>query len=748
MIGKIVIKGLATYSPTVAEEMVDLKKINFVYGSNGTGKTTISRVIANCASYENCSLDWRGGLPIDTFVYNRDFVDQNFNQPGELKGIFTLGEKDKGILDKIDVAKSDLEQINAKVIQLKATLKGENGDGGKVADLENNEKSFVEKCWNLKKKHDEKLKGAFVGVRGDSTRFKEKLIEESISNTSTAIPLADIERKAETIFGEAPQEIPVFMVPNTTDILAHESNSILKKNIIGKADVDIAALIKKLGNSDWVKQGRGFYNPEEPICPFCQQNTMPSLEKSLNAYFDESFIEDTATIEKLHTDYKAESDRIRQDVQTILETPSKFIDVEQLQSTISIFDSKIQVNIQRIEEKRRESSKSIELDSLSNILDKVKKYIETANSEAQSHNTAVSNIKIERIALTGQVWRYLLDHEIKGDLVTFIKKKAEIKREIENFETQIKENTKGRQTKDQEIKDLEKDTTSIQPTIDEINKCLNSFGFDSFNLAKSDQGQYYKIQRPDGSDAEESLSEGERSFITFLYFYHLIKGSHTESGTKKDCVVVFDDPVSSMGSDILFIVSSLIRSLFKEVRDNNGTIKQVFILTHNLFFYKEISFTSTPSNKGRKDEIFWTVRKVSGMSKIKRYGINPIKTSYELLWSELKNDDRDKLTIQNTMRRILEYYYKILGNVDLRDLPLKFEGGEQKHCQSLLSWMNAGSHILDEPLYFSTDDSTINSYLKVFKQIFEKTGHIAHYDMMMEENDTAVDAKISETVTP
>ncbi|MBN0669170.1 AAA family ATPase, partial [Pseudomonas aeruginosa] len=102
--------------------------------------------------------------------------------------------------------------------------------------------------------------------------------------------------------------------------------------------------------------------------------------------------------------------------------------------------------------------------------------------------------------------------------------------------------------------------------IDAINTLLASFGFHGFSLAKADSGTAYVLRRPDGMDAKETLSEGERTFVTFLYFYHLLKGSDSESGVTTDRIVVFDDPVSSLDSDILFIVSSLIKALFDEVR--------------------------------------------------------------------------------------------------------------------------------------------------------------------------------------
>ena len=126
-----------------------------------------------------------------------------------------------------------------------------------------------------------------------------------------------------------------------------------------------------------------------------------------------------------------------------------------------------------------------------------------------------------------------------------------------------------------EIRELEKQTTSVQPTIDAINALLLSCGFQGFSLAKTASGTSCKLIRSDGSDAKATLSEGEKTFVIFLYFYHLLKGSVSDSGMTTDRVVVFDDPVSSLDSDILFIVGSIIKGLFDEVRLGTGHIKQI-----------------------------------------------------------------------------------------------------------------------------------------------------------------------------
>ncbi len=270
-----------------------------------------------------------------------------------------------------------------------------------------------------------------------------------------------------------------------------------------------------------------------------------------------------------------------------------------------------------------------------------------------------------------------------------------------------------------------------------------SFGFTGFKIAKSQNDGYYSIIRPDGSEAEKTLSEGEQSFVTFLYFYHLLKGSTSESGMTEDRIVVIDDPVSSLDSDILFIVSSLIKRVFGEVRADAGHIKQVFVLTHNVYFHKEITFNQKRTSVAMNEETFWIVKKTDHGSVAEKHSDNPIKTSYELLWNEVKDENRSILTIQNTLRRILEYYFKMLGNISNDEISEKFEGKEKQVCGTLFSWVNDGSHSVCDDLYVSCDASMVDTYLDVFKNIFKKSGHISHYNMMMgitEDQETTDEA--------
>jgi wobble nucleotide-excising tRNase len=735
MIKSIEIKGVASYIGTSPESLSDLSKINFIYGSNGSGKTTISRIIANSSYSPSSVLTWKDAIPLECLVYNRDFVIENFNQSSELKGIFSLGKEDGDIiLSQIKDLKSQLNQIESDGVKLTRTLGNENN--GKEFDLKKLEHDFEESCWKLKQKYDDEFQEAFTGCRAKKSAFKTKLINENQTNSASLKPLTELKNKAKTIFGNTPKAEVLIGISDPNELLNLESHPILSKKVIGKEDVDISAMIEKLNNSDWVKQGRNFYNSNEDICPFCQRKTDLSFANSLNAYFDLSFEKDTAEINNLFDDYKSNANLYQQNLQSILASPSKFLDIDTFEIEKELLDSKISHNLRQLQTKQNESSRCIELETLKDIVGKIKILIDSANKAIKAHNQTVANIDQEKITLTNEIWLYL-QKEIETEALSYTSHKTKLEKAISSLSENINKKREEYANINSKIKMLEKEITSIQPTVDGINCILESVGFTEFKLARCEtpeRDKYYKIQRLNGTDARESLSEGEKTFITFLYFYHLLKGSKSENGIMTDRIVVFDDPVSSLDSDILFVVSSLIKALFDNIR-TNGNIKQIFVLTHNVYFHKEITFNHKRGDTALSEETFWIVRKFDSISKIQKYDTNPIKTSYELLWIEVRNPDRSSLSIQNTLRKILENYFKILGNMNVDRICDHFEGQEKMICKSLFSWINDGSHFSHDDLYISIDQSTIETYLKIFKEIFYKTNHKAHYCMMMGKID-------------
>lgn len=390
-------------------------------------------------------------------------------------------------------------------------------------------------------------------------------------------------------------------------------------------------------------------------------------------------------------------------------------------------------NLGLIVTKRNEPSKRVELKQTADIIAQLLNMLNNSNAEIQKHNQMVLHLSDERKALTDDIWAFLMDKEealIQGylkDEEIFCKKKNGLERKL----------TSSKKELDQlklQITDAGKNITSVQPTVDEINRSLLAYGFTNFRIESSPHDpNMYQIQRPDGSLAADTLSEGEETFITFLYFMQLAKGSSNASAVSNKRIMVIDDPICSLDSTILYVVSAMVKSLIKTVKEGTSSVEQIFILTHNIFFHKEASFVNGRTNPEASVN-FWVLRKNDTCTSVTPHGIkNPISTSYELLWQELRNDSHASvITIQNTMRRIIENYFSMLGGAKEDYIIGHFESvEEQMICRSLFHWINDGSHSIPDDLYFDNDSTSVDKYKEIFQRIFIVTNNEAHYNMMM-----------------
>lgn len=736
MIENITIQNVATYD-NVGVQVNDLKKVNFIYGANGCGKTTISNFLYNITEpkFDSCSLAWQNNISLDTLVYNKEFRERNFGK-GKLNGVFTLGEATGEQIKIIDDKTEQLKGLKADGIKKRETLISQ------VQKKETLENEFKEATWiKIYKKYESVFKDAFVGTLQKET-FKNKLLQEFETNTENLETFINLKEKAKTIFGEVPQTISPINSVSFDRIIEIEENEIWKKIIVGKSDVDIAKLIQRLNINDWVNQGRD-YLQEDKTCPFCQQKTITEDFKiQLESFFDETYMNDIKILKELRQEYNSLTQNLINELNSVETNQKDFkntkLNNDKYSAYLKTLVSQNSTNSEFLSNKVKEPSRSIELISLKEQLDLIAELIKTANSEIETHNEIVANFNTERNNLIKAIWR-LLNEEFKIEITKFNSEKKGLEIGITALKTQIDSKLVEYNLLDVEIKNLSKNVTSIQPTINEINRLLKSYGFLNFVIVPTKEDGFYQIQREDGTMAETTLSEGEITFITFLYYLQLAKGGVSEESVNDERILVVDDPISSLDSNVLFVVSTLIKEIIKEIKFGTGNIKQLILLTHNVYFHKEVSFIDG-RNKKCNNTNFWILRKNDSITNLQSFLMeNPIQSSYELLWQELKNEDlSSSLTIQNVMRRIIENYFKLLGKYGDDDLIQKFGTKEEKEiCKSLISWINDGSHSINDDLYIELQDRTIETYKKVFKDIFLLTNHEGHYNMMMNINEDA-----------
>ena len=109
MIAKIAMNGIASYRTLATLETN--KKVNLVYGLNGTGKSTLSNFLYDKENgdFFNCSIN--GLNNEDIRVYNQKFIQDYFYEPDNLKGIFTLSKENKDAEEKIKTAQKAIKEL-------------------------------------------------------------------------------------------------------------------------------------------------------------------------------------------------------------------------------------------------------------------------------------------------------------------------------------------------------------------------------------------------------------------------------------------------------------------------------------------------------------------------------------------------------------------------------------------------------------------------------------------------------------
>ena len=153
MINKIKLEKIGTYSDSVE---INPTEINYFYGSNGSGKTTLSKLIQEPTRYPNCEIDWLNSN-IQTMVYNRDFVKDNFSQSNSIKGVFTLGKETTEAKKIIANAKNEIEKITPRIERNNKTLLK------KQEEVANETEIIQNKCWTLKRKYNNIFKEVLKG---------------------------------------------------------------------------------------------------------------------------------------------------------------------------------------------------------------------------------------------------------------------------------------------------------------------------------------------------------------------------------------------------------------------------------------------------------------------------------------------------------------------------------------------------------------------------------------------------------
>jgi wobble nucleotide-excising tRNase len=721
MISKISIQNITSYK--TATILATDKKVNVVYGLNGSGKSTLSNYLyqPEAPEYYGCSVDMAKDTSL--YVYNQRFIEENFYEANNLKGIFSLSKENKDIEKAINEAQAEL---NTQVL---LEEKEQQVASDEKAELSVNRSRAYDVTWKIKQEFtggDRVLEGFLDGLKGNKETLYTHLSTLTKPAEKPNTDISKLKAGVEALKGGAAQQ---YSTLNLLEFDEHEVelDPIFEEAIVGNTNSSVSALIEKMKNSDWVKKGLVYLEPpsenEASACPFCQENTISQeLAQQIENYFDESYSSSIDKIESLLSRYSTALEQLTS-LDTYKSNPFSIEEISALTEQHGKLANKLEKNARLITAKKNSPSMNVSLESTRTEVANFNELLEAINAKISKHNEKLENIGAELNKLKGEFWdwmRWDYDQTISAldaQVATSNQKLAESK-EREKVASGIIASKKN------EISMLQKSTVNIEEAIDNINLGLVQIGISDFSIAKHND-TLYKIVRIGNSTADfSSLSEGEKMIISFLYFCELCKGKRNATEVPGKKVVVIDDPISSLSHIFVFNIGRLIKSEFFD----SAYFEQVFVLTHSLYFFYEL-VDSNHKKRKEHQKLFRLFKNDEG-SQILKMSYEEVQNDYHSYWSVVTDSAQPPALIANCMRNIVEYFFNFVQKQDLSNVIQMPELQKNKH-QAFCRYINRESHSLGQNI-FDYKEFDYESFREGLKLVFEVTGYIEHHDKMIQ----------------
>lgn len=725
MLSKITINNVASFKRSTTLETD--KKVNLLYGLNGVGKSTLSSFLYNPKSsrFSYCTME---GLNNDDtiLVYNQDFIRDHFYEPEGIGGIFTLSKENKEINEIINKTNKEINDLIANKkdqIEKKKELE---------ASHKKRKSDYVDKIWNIKinySRDEESLNFCLDGYKKNKSSLFEKLLSTEYSADKLDYTIDDLKKEAKFLIGDLKEKNTIQNMK--IDFTSIENSKLLSKVILGNTDSSISDLIDMLGNSDWVNEGIKYIqvDGDKAKCPFCQKETITKdFLKSITDYFDENYKNDKEMLSEIKNDYYKKSEILFEYIKEIKKNEYLSDNRQKIEKIELELINLIDENKKILTQKEKFPSNIVELRSINQYEYEINEIVLDINNKINDYNNKIKDINGTKEKIKDKFWE-LMRGEYSSAIDSYLFEKKNSNNEIEKIEKEISELDMTIGKKKEIVSDNMKHTVNIDNAVESIKKNLVDIGITDFTIEKySEEKALYRLKRGNenlessSSNIFQTLSEGEKMVISFLYFIELCKGEKNNREISNNKIVVIDDPISSLSHIYVFNIGRLIHNEFLRTE----TYNQIFILTHSLYFFYEL----TQMNKDRRKEsqkLFRICKNDTG-SFFVEMKYEEIQNDYQAYWSIVNDKNQPPALIANCMRNILEYFFNFVEKQDFNNIFQKPELHNVKF-QSFNRYMNRESHSKGQNI-FDIKEFDYESFREAFKLVFEITGYKEHYKKM------------------
>lgn len=698
------------------------KPINFVYGLNGTGKSSLTRYLAHRddPKYAQCSIT--PAIDPDKeviLVYNQDYISDTFVDKDRQNGIFTLSKQNKKAYDAIQKATQKLAELD---VQDKAIEEAQKKSDATLGTAESHAK---DKLWELKTKYsggDRVLDYCLEGYKGSKASLFTKIKDTEIKPDEALRPIETLKQDLIQLSSVEGKSYPLLSeLPNLP--IKEEDIGLLKKVIVGNQESTISEVMDEFANAAWVRTGIQYIDKDGHRCPFCHQETITEdFLKELKNYFDESYEHDIQALQLLEqtlndTQARIAPDTSFEDNPVIAPLREKYlIAFQDFKASLTATLATVRLKIERPNIEQEFSCCQAEVDAVNAI-------IKEANKQITVFNARVAKLPEVKESIKEEFWKFQR-REYDATLSAYDAAVKMHKKDTTDNNKKKEDVEKQRKQQRSIIAANQKDVVNIDEAITHINNNLQSIGITDFHIVKCEEENAYRISRAEEGEEKvfNTLSEGEKMLISFLYFIETCTGRKAADEPEKKKIIVIDDPISSLSHIHIFNVGRLILNTF--IVDQ--PFEQVFILTHSLYFFYEV--VDANHKRRKQQQKLFRISKNADGSELEEMHYHELHNDYETYWSIINDPNQHPALIANCMRNVLDYYFGFVERLEYHSLFELPELSEPRFA-AFDRFMNRESHSIGENI-IDIKEFDYNSFRDALRLVFKTKGHEKHFDLM------------------
>jgi len=664
-------------------------------------------------------------------VYNQRFVDKVIRTAGGVPGIFTIGALDAEAQAEIEIKKAEAEALEAQLEAVKKKIEQSIEAGKKVQE------AAITGAW---KAHSDYNKPPFrdllSGWHSDRKKFFEELEKYAVADD---VELDSLDRLYERLADATSTETAQAKVSvDLSGLSSIEANSIWAEKIVVSSASRLAPLIEKWGNSDWVGRGRDI--PHGDNCPFCQEKLPENFAEDLAKLLDGDRQVRVDQVKLLAERYEATVAQVEATVAQVFKHTFAQKDTA-LSQAWELLLARLKANSAFMKSKVDKPGEPYEV-TVSDV-EPMRNAIGTINQRVTEFNARIADRAAEQGRIRTMLWQ-VMRRERAPVYDAYRAARAPLVQALTADRAEKVAVDKSLLDISVRLKELGQLQTGVGAAVEKINARLAGIGVTSYSISSKGEGHLYCLSRPGQAEGDmTSLSEGEKTLISFLYFLERLTGSDEEDAGPVDLgrtIAVIDDPISSLSHNFVFDIASIIQEELIKPPEGVPRLRQVIVLTHNLFFLHEMLRQTVGPELATQNKRCQLLRVVkSDHTKVVPMKASEMMNDYQALWQVLR-DARDSnapaIMVPNAMRCILEHFFWFTHQEGKFKGALKKVAATDASFTPLARFLDRGSHkdgINITVIDFNHFD--LSYYFEKFKAVFDAAGFPEHYAANMGARD-------------